>query len=135
MEAKDLRIGNYHYYHIHDELDNPKDYEVIDQIDADDLKWLSSEAGQNDEQYQPIPLTEDWLKRFGFEFKKGRISEDSGVQLFNDFYDKGKFKLNHWDNGKLFYWDDKFDNQIQYVHQLQNLYFALTGEELKLREE
>jgi hypothetical protein len=51
----------------------------------------------------------------------------------NDNWTLGLFKINVWGNGWLFYWDDKWDNRIKYVHQLQNLYFFLTGEELTLK--
>ena len=35
-------------------------------------------------------------------------------------------------NGKSLH-PDGYDIEIKYVHQLQNLYFAFTGEELELR--
>ena len=149
MKASELRIGNYHLYCIHDELDNPKDYEVVDQIDAQDLVWLSSEAGENDDQYKPIPLTEDWLKRFGFFKERKRPSRyhknffsiefnDSNIVLaYAPFRKDWGFYIEYIDS------PDPKDNKtkyfvscgIKYVHQLQNLYFALTGEEFKLREE
>jgi hypothetical protein len=51
----------------------------------------------------PIPITEDWLLNFGFE--------QNGHKLPIQLHQRGK-------------------THIKYVHQLQNLYFALTGEEL-----
>jgi len=48
---------------------------------------------------KPIPLTEEWLLKFGFEKKIG--------------------------------WDD-YEYHIEYVHQLQNLYYALKGEEITI---
>ncbi len=83
---------------------------------------------------QPIPLTEQWLIDFGFEkkswFTKGIVIEciyyqlaDLIVYLVDDFFEievvtkAGQFNLfKKWNH----------------VHQLQNLYFALTGEELQL---
>ena len=125
MKASELRIGNYHLYCVHDELDNPKDYEVVDQIDAQDLVWLSSEAGENDTQYKPIPLTEDWLKRFGFAlFAWGWVKKSENDIGFRISYPHLHFQR-----------ENENPLKIQYVHQLQNLYFALTGEDLKLREE
>ncbi len=58
--------------------------------------------------FQPIELTEEWLLKMGFT-----KSKDS----FNAFY--------------LELFDDVLN--IKYVHQLQNLYHALTGEELTIK--
>ena len=83
----------------------------------------------------PIPLAEDWLKRFGFQ-EYIDFGVNTGlwdkIPLCGFSYDiakkrvmimhKGNFN-SHWLNA-----------EIQYVHQLMNLYFALTGEELKLTE-
>ena len=38
------------------------------------------------------------------------------------------------DVGHIFYRSDYTGVNVKYVHQLQNLYFALTGEELILKE-
>lgn len=72
----------------------------------------------------PIPLTKDWLTRFGF-----------------DKYPNEVWSLLLWspclidrDGYFLFAMHGVIVTEIQYVHQLQNLYFALTGEELKLNE-
>jgi len=66
---------------------------------------------------QPIPLTEEWLLKFGFDdlgtYGYGRGNFHICLHE-NEFY----FSIN---NRKVF---------IKHVHQLQNLYFALTGEEL-----
>lgn len=78
-----------------------------------------------------IPLTEDWLLRFGC--LKQRISSTK-KNYWNqklDFSIDVEFTLLQ-DNPLFFY---LIHNQlrrkpIQYVHQLQNLYFALTGSEL-----
>lgn len=64
----------------------------------------------------PIPLTEEWLLKWFGEDGVGCYAEENNmVELF----------LNNGD-----YLIPK--NRLQYVHQLQNLYFALTGEELTL---
>ncbi len=67
---------------------------------------------------EPIPLTEEWLVKFGFE---GWDKGDYTMNLSNaNFY-------------KLPIWQPLAKN-IKHVHQLQNLYFALTGEELTIKE-
>lgn len=77
----------------------------------------------------PIDLTEEWLLKMGFEFSheiikealygENPVTKDYLIVLKNTgdgwFYRNGYFKMKH-------------------VHQLQNVYFALTGEELKIKE-
>ena len=68
----------------------------------------------------PIPLTEEWLLRLGFELEEGWYWKSS-LRLFNirGLYFRANFPI-------------KAD--ILYVHSLQNLYFALTGEELEIKD-
>lgn len=74
----------------------------------------------------PIELNPEWLERFGFEKDRtGYALEDKNSLSFS-VTKEGKF---------LACWLDKSTGIIvQYVHQLQNLYFALTGEELEIKE-
>jgi hypothetical protein len=71
--------------------------------------------------YKPIPLTEDILVKLGFETPKGIIS-------FN------KNKLSIYLGGRTYYnsWAI-LEESPKYVHQLQNLFFSLTGEELTFK--
>ena len=74
----------------------------------------------------PIPLTEEWLLRFGFEAKgKARIYKFIFVWLENEEF---VFALSEPIKNKTHL------TKLQHVHQLQNLYFALTGEELVLTD-
>lgn len=75
----------------------------------------------------PIPLTEDWLLKFGFE-EKPKYSHPK--------YWKGNYFCNL--NGEFYTNNESYEGEtlstnIKYVHQLQNLYFALTGEELEIK--
>lgn len=75
---------------------------------------------------EPIPLTDEWLLRFGFEkISTYEYSLDKINYPFN--YKDGKVNITPGGIG-----DDTYgiDIPCKYVHQLQNLYFALTGEEL-----
>lgn len=68
--------------------------------------------------YRPIPLTEEWMVRFGFiGGMKGGIALGSKFDI--NFYDSMGICV------KTIY--------VEYVHQLQNLYFELTNEELELK--
>jgi len=74
---------------------------------------------------EPIPLTEEWLLKFGFEIlndcKVGyeyRLTSGHIITFLND---------------ELYcYLDAMALDDIKHIHQLQNLYFALTGEELTM---
>jgi len=76
-----------------------------------------------------IPLTDEWLLKFGFE-KESNKSYSTGEEIVYSVYrldelTYNSIQKNWWFNGVL-------SNQPIYVHQLQNLYHALTNEELTL---
>lgn len=87
--------------------------------------------------YKPIPLTEEWLVRLGFELQTD--DEDEPDNLDKTFYTNGSEMQIETDGGIkiLFSGMDfpEFTNHIKHVHQLQNLYFALTGRELIIKNE
>ena len=82
----------------------------------------------------PIPLTEEWLVKFGFEnFMKRILKTDLYLQTMED--ERGVEVYLSTDIGYGLVTDPKATiDGIFYVHQLQNLYFALTGEELTMNE-
>ena len=72
-----------------------------------------------------IPLTEDWLKEFGFNGQPCNYAKDKLSVCLKDsdsFHKAGRTYYNSW---------AILEKQPTYVHQLQNLYFALTGKELE----
>lgn len=108
MKAQQLRIGNY-IWNQSQEVAVRVDIRILNDV------YYYNKVNK-DHGWEPIPLTEKWLKNLGF--KKGR---------------KG-----FWFQGGVEYNPKKFDLsffgyvEIKHVHQLQNLYFALTGEDLHL---
>ena len=71
---------------------------------------------------KPILLTEEWLVKFGFEYDvlEEFYFEMNGIR--GQFYEEeNSFEIDHYELANCYY-----------VHQLQNLYFALTGKELKI---
>ena len=105
---------------------------VVVDIDARSIFDMWDNDGITKLGYKAIQLTEDWLLRFGFE-KRGKTG--CSFQYFI-----GTNPITHdWLFDIL--WQDKQDypfyrngfHTIKYVHQLQNLYFALTGEELEFK--
>lgn len=118
MEATELRIGNYLQY---------KSGEVF-QIHSQDFSSLESIP-----EYlhpNPIPLTEEWLLKFGFK-KLSAISFEKYINANKSFTIVYSMNAKRWS----FPYHHKINTLVsfEYVHQLQNLYFALTGKELLLK--
>lgn len=75
----------------------------------------------------PIELNEDWLLKMDFI----KISDDINDPWF-DFDSILPFTIISRD-GWLANADWPSDMELKYIHQLQNLYFALTGKELEIK--
>jgi hypothetical protein len=112
MKANELRIGNY----VYDTLGK------VNKIDLEAITYIVKELHN---QVKPIPLTEEWLFNFGFE-----IGYNQKKML--DVYCKDFGLLIERSNSNNFYYKNV---NIHSVHQLQNLYFALTGIELTFKSE
>lgn len=81
--------------------------------------------------WQPIPLTEEWLIKAGFQKYGGGerpIYRLGKYVVYND----GKVTI-EYDSGPSGGGYDVF-TEINTVHQFQNLYYILEGEELTLKE-
>ena len=137
MKAQELRIGNWirlksknKFYQIDSGHDIEKIYDAPENFDA-----------------VPIPLTEEWLIKFGFE----KLSNIDFNEFTKKVYGKSIIKGNELHEEKVMiilpfnvceigvYNPNKdessylMDRNIECVHELQNLYFALTGEELLIK--
>lgn len=80
-------------------------------------------------QMAPIPLSEDILEKSGFE-----PYNDDGLWRcigWESFTLQNRYLSDAGFNAKL--WNEDIMPVITSLHQLQNLYFALTGEELTCR--
>ena len=117
MKASELRIENY-----------IKMFEEDGFIDIKlNLNDICNVECAIDNRFKPIPLTEEWLIKFGFEKLNVDIIRYEKSNLIVEWL------FERW-TGRLY---DDFETSIQiteikYVHQLQNLYFALTQKELEL---
>ncbi len=107
---------------------------IIEEIDGQGVVVDIAETQENEWidlfQFTPIHLTEEWLLKFGFEiafadeaFKEALYGDNPVTE---DYLIILKNVSNYW-----FYRNGHF--KIRYVHQLQNLFFALTGEELTIK--
>lgn len=139
MEAQELRIGNYvlHEGKVRqvNEIGTKEVNEgICDYVGLDGLKTYSWLEHKGSFLVKPIPITKDWLEKFGFE-----KTDDYGDQIYyekDDYYfcfDHDCFAFGRGTVKNIYsclIYDETF---FQHVHQLQNLYFALTREELTIK--
>lgn len=138
MEAKELRIGN--LVKINNPA-RPKDqnkvaviHSIAEHIDSYAIGCRLSEEnqfGQFIEFLKPIELTEEWLLRFDLHRHHADYS-NGYIMLKNVPFEKDgfTFKLFPKELGSA---EEPMEAQkIKYVHQLQNLYFAIIGSELTI---
>lgn len=86
-------------------------------------------------EFIPTKLTEELLLKFGFKkINETNVDDDDfdwvyrlEIKTNNTEISFGKYK----NELQTFLWSGDCLYHIKYIHQLQNLYFALTGEELK----
>jgi hypothetical protein len=113
MNANELRVGNY----------VNSDESGLTEVNGHLIAFLETPKSIITGFVEPIPLTEEWLAKLGVTHK-----------YENEYYLAG----GHWEfteDGFIpmpWYTNEGFPTgfKIKHVHQLQNLYFALTGEEL-----
>jgi hypothetical protein len=129
--ASELRIGNIVSFPIEKSGENSY-YENSVIVK---LSFLYASAfilnGDSKKDYEtPIPkiiptqLTEGWLLEFGFfKFNNAYILKKPEESSIN-------FQFSVWQD--MTYNSSEFNIKLNYVHQLQNLFFALTGNELQL---
>ena len=132
IQAKELRIGN--LVHIVDPFDGLIEAEILAGAiyDISEMERLGKPM-----HYAPIELTEKWLFRFGFEKVCENLkhnfyhfeNENCWVYLLgadNPFFE---FEINTSGGGRF-----NLHRSYKYVHQLQNLFYALTGQELEMKQ-
>jgi hypothetical protein len=123
MKANEARIGNWIIDPHRDGIGN----EGYDKVG----KW---DFANHLEDYEPIPLTEEILLKCGFEF----YSEELGAKVFSIMIPKSTSRILISDKGHFTlesegtFWYMRSYKCPEYLHQLQNLYFALTNEELNI---
>lgn len=129
MKASELRIGNYLQYtndsRVKEDRRN-KYFKVI----PDDIVFLSE--NKSIDYVHPIQLTKEILLSCGFDtnYKKGYIGIDVNHTNFTLTY---PCVLGEWQKSFVYQYDTfnlpRF-RELRYLHELQNLFFALTGKEL-----
>jgi hypothetical protein len=135
LKASDLRIGNWVSY----------GEGKFKQVDFSTLIEVSQQSLADYNNYgrsiEPIPLTPEILLKSGFE---NRVVDFNIYELFIKQNKNFRLSFYDWDNepeGLSYVYESDSPNDyesvptladIKYLHQLQNLFFALTGEELPI---
>jgi hypothetical protein len=116
MKANELRIGNW--------IESKG--KQIEVTCVDILNYWNTECYG----VEPIPLTEEWLIKFGvnvgfLDFDSPKLTMSVNLDAKNGGYNELQIATSGTSDLII---------ECNYVHQLQNLYFALTGEELTLKQ-
>ncbi len=121
MKANELRIGN-----------------LVADYELNDVFFAIEEIKKNEQRKlavyyrngscmsidpEPIPLTEEWLLKFGFNQEENKYWYSNGVIAIS-INDKGIYVI-FGNSGR-----EITRKGLFYVHQLQNFYFCLCGKEL-----
>lgn len=117
IDARELRIGNL--------VEWNKEEFIVRTIYKDAIEnnlWCKPLN-----EIHPIALTEEWLSKFGFILREQSLPEKcyktkEGICLF---IRDDRYQLRQLIKTNMGF--------VSSVHQLQNLYFALTGEELTIK--
>lgn len=117
IKANELRIGNLINYGYKVAIVN-----AIREDGGLNVKLENTLLGAEFECFKPIPLTPEILENVGFINRDSYWhSKDFSMFLEGDYY--FQYISTPTSNGFL---------KVNYLHQLQNLYFALTNEELEI---
>ncbi|SEH88028.1 MULTISPECIES: hypothetical protein [Epilithonimonas] len=113
MNAKELRIGN-----MISDIDGN-----ITEVNIDIMQNII----QGGDQYQPVELCDKCFNKLGF------IQEHLG-HYFDDIYDFSVLASRN--NSYIVRWGNQVlagAEPIRYIHELQNIFFALKGRDLDVR--
>jgi hypothetical protein len=130
MKTNELKIGNYIIYNndeigvlsgVQDFLINNGKVAINQRIDI----------FYNIETIKPIELNKEWFNKLGMTYYSLPTKSNRSVGYYTLKYGN-RFKINSSDGNYSFI---NFRKEVKYVHELQNLYFAITGEELTYENE
>lgn len=139
IQANELRTGNWVNIQSHDQ------YAQIIEIKSgrpDNRDFVRISSPNLDTQFAveisqivPIPLTEEILLKAGFEIGGYNFVEVTHPKHPRLFFVIGNNFDSIWWNYNIQGTSKECESsqiEIKYIHQLQNLFFALTGEEIKI---
>ena len=118
MKPTELRISNLVYYNMQPHCITKEDFSSF--CFPDEHFNILRDG------FSAIPITEEWLLRLNF------------IKLTEILYIHAPLKLQvsqgeFLDEGCFFYIFERFPHEIKYIHDLQNVFFALFREEITLK--
>lgn len=120
LKSNELRVGNYV---------KGIGYNISWLVEGIESEYIySSKSWRLLNCFEGIPINPEWLLKFGFV-------EKIDAYFYNDYCIEDIHNGVTWVISEFDHITDEFTAigcGIKYVHQLQNLYFALTGEELTI---
>ena len=126
MKISEFRIGISVYLDDLD-IDTGKWHQRVFEITYRDIYNIINGNDMVKGAYEGIPLTEEWIKKLGFENSKTQdkfFTKDNSIGIStadNKFrFIQGNFVC------------QLVLREIEFVHELQNLYYAITGVELSV---
>lgn len=129
MIVEELRIGNW--------VSNIHNIPMIVKAISENTVYVDFKGNaeglfefDKQEPFKPIPLTKEILLKCGFELKGIIFRINNGLA--------NQFNVNYSPSRNIYYYDSSrygiyTEVEIKHLHQLQNLYFALTNEELNIQ--
>ena len=134
--TSDLRLKNWLY-----ESDKSKFPMQVEGIGKDWI-YLNFDGNEGDcfentdKEIYPIPITKELIVK---SLNAEPLGDDYSVKLGDYRYIYFRINNDGYISIDFFNYDDNSENEIcdciRYVHELQNLYYALTGNELKIERE
>lgn len=137
IQAKELRVGNWVRYNLF-----PNDFYTIRAVCEDRIHPIELMEHKNNEIYavhveeglsmlEPIPLTSEILIQCGFNAAPAADSYSGWLVKISDTGEKVRIRKST--DGFAWPLFGHHEVPVNHLHQLQNLYFALTGKELEYK--
>lgn len=124
MKSTELRIGNLvRYTGLGGDINAPVEVYTL----SPGFISTNGKLSLPEKRFEGIPASEGWLIRMGFYLNK--------QSTYKKQYDHVTFSQIGYDWDLATGWWFRFNGSyidIQHVHSLQNIFFALTGEELTI---
>lgn len=125
MKPEELRIGNF----IGNKYYPERVYTYIGYYSkvGVEFEYMGGTGFFSEKDLIPIPLDEDWLIKFGFNIT--HMATGISVNAYISKVFSNRFIDIHYDGYYLY----QEKTPIEFVHQLQNLFYSLSGEELTIK--
>lgn len=135
LQAQDLRIGNFVGLNLKEFKEN---YFTVMETAMSNSKFTTGLTGEGEsyffdcEDMEGIPLSPEWLERFQWTLHSNKMY---WMSPFHKDFTITQYATTE----PIFYYQHENyqvtmpDVKLEFVHQLQNLYFALTSTELTLK--